>query len=175
MPVKLQSSSGGSVTLQTGSTASNYTHTVPSVDGTVMVSGNMPTFCAYQSSAQTISNSTWTKLQFQTEEWDTANCFDSTTNYRFTPNVAGYYQVNMAVAYGPGTNSEFTTALYKNGSNYKYFWDISTTWYLVNGSVTVYLNGSTDYIELYAWIATGQALNANAINTYFQAIMVRSA
>ena len=141
------------------------------------IAGTGPAFSAYQSSAQTISNSTWTKLQFQTEEWDTANCFDSTTNYRFTPNVAGYYQVNMALSYGPGTNSEFVTALYKNGSTYKYFWDLTTTWYLVNGSVTVYLNGTTDYIELYMvqYSGSSKTLSASSQTTYFQATLVRAA
>jgi len=39
----------------------------------------------------------------------------------------------------------------------------------------VYLNGSTDYIELYANISTGQILNSAIHNVYFQAAMVRSA
>ena len=35
-----------------------------------------------------------TKIVFNAKEFDTANAFDSTTNYRFTPQVAGYYQFN---------------------------------------------------------------------------------
>jgi len=173
--ISLNGDTSGAILLQAPAIAGSTTLTLPAQTGTLGIAG--PAFSAYQSSAQTISNSTWTKLQFQTEEWDTANCFDSTTNYRFTPNVAGYYQVNMAVAYGPGTNSEFTTALYKNGSNYKYFWDLSTTWYLVNGSVMVYLNGTTDYIELYMvqYSGSSKTLTASSQTTYFQAFLARAA
>jgi hypothetical protein len=68
-----------------------------------MVSGNMPAFSAYQSSGQTLSSATATKLNFQTEEFDTNNNFDSTTNMRFTPTVAGYYQVNGGLSNNTGT------------------------------------------------------------------------
>jgi hypothetical protein len=45
----------------------------------------------------TITSNTFTKVQINTEEFDTNSNFDSTTNYRFTPTVAGYYQVNGSV------------------------------------------------------------------------------
>lgn len=45
---------------------------------------NTPTFKARLSADQTISASTETKLQWDTEVWDTNSAFDSTTNYRFT-------------------------------------------------------------------------------------------
>ena len=47
MAIKLQSSSGGSVTLDVPVTASNYSLTIPAKTGTAMVSGNMPAFSAY--------------------------------------------------------------------------------------------------------------------------------
>jgi len=59
-----------------------------------------PAFVAYYNtggSGTLITTNTWTKVPFNTEVYDTANCFD-TTNYRFTPSVAGYYQIN-ATAY----------------------------------------------------------------------------
>ena len=84
--IKLSTPSSGSISLSPANTASNLTITVPAVTGTMNIQG--PAFSAYQSSAQTLSSNTVTKIQFQTEEFDTANCFDSTTNYRFTPNVA---------------------------------------------------------------------------------------
>ena len=63
----------------------------------VQASNAAPCFSAYQSITQTLSNATLTKIQLQTEEFDTNSNFDSTTNYRFTPTVAGYYQVNGVV------------------------------------------------------------------------------
>ena len=50
-----------------------------------------PAFSVYLSSTQTISNATTTKIQFNAKEFDTNSNFDATTNYRFTPSVAGYY------------------------------------------------------------------------------------
>jgi hypothetical protein len=139
------------------------------------VAGTGPAFSAYQSSAQSLSASTWTKLQFQTEEFDTNNNFDSTTNYRFTPTVAGYYQVIgcyavLSVATGA------SIAIYKNGTVYKSGSGnpnstTSNTWQM---SALVYLNGSTDYVEVYGYISAAQSLLATAQVTYFQASMVRS-
>mgnify|MGYP003341762727 CR=1 FL=1 len=54
MPIKLQSSSGGSVTVNIPVTASNYNVTVPAATGTAMVSGNMPAFSYYASTATTL-------------------------------------------------------------------------------------------------------------------------
>ena len=88
--------------------------------GNVDVTGNVitdaPAFSAYIGSAQTVSPSTTTKLQFNSERFDTASAYDSTTNYRFTPLVAGYYQVNIGFI---GTNTTDTLViLYKNGADY---------------------------------------------------------
>lgn len=139
------------------------------------VAGNGPAFSAYQSSSQTLSSATWTKIQLQTEEFDTASCFDNTTNYRFTPNVAGYYQVSGCFE----VNSSATTmqlTVYKNGSAFKkYQVSNSATVVTVSGSALIYLNGSTDYVELYGWIGSGQLLNAASSAVYFQAALVRAA
>ena len=172
MSVILKASGGGSVTLQEPSTASDLTVNFPAAGGTAMVSGNMPAFSAYQSSAQTLSSATFTKLQFQTEEWDTANCFDNATNYRFTPNVAGYYLVTGSMTLGD-TNSNNIVGIYKNGSVAR-FSSVNTV-DRSQISAYIYLNGTTDYIELYGRVAYGQILDAASTNTFFQASLVRSA
>ena len=136
-----------------------------------------PAFSAYQSIAQTITAVTVTKLQFQSEEFDTANCFDNATNYRFTPNVAGYYQVSGG--------ETITTApcghqlvVYKNGSAFKRIF-ASTGGALTDaayGSCLIYLNGSTDYIELYVtYLTVTNNISASPTNTYFSAFLARSA
>ena len=61
---------------------------------TLGVFGNQPAFRAYNVAVQNISNATWTKVQLTTELFDTNSNFDNSTNYRFTPTVAGYYQFN---------------------------------------------------------------------------------
>ena len=132
-----------------------------------------PAFSASQSSAQTLSSNTVTKIQFQTKEFDTANAFDNTTNYRFQPLVAGYYQFTGGVSVGT-TQTPISIIFYKNGSAFKYVTQIGTSGSGF-GSALIYLNGTTDYVEMYGVISTGQALNAGASLTYFQASMVRAA
>lgn len=118
------------------------------------VAGTGPAFSVYQGTAQSVTSGAYTKIAFDTENFDTSSCFNTST-YRFTPNVAGYYQINL-VMYGIGTSAVYLqTAVYKNGSN------ISNTLAPVqqgaNGScmnsVLVYMNGSTDYIEGYGVVS----------------------
>jgi hypothetical protein len=140
-----------------------------------------PTFSAYRgTSTQSISNATYTKVQINLEEWDTANCFDSTTNYRFTPTVAGYYQVSGCVTYDPAASGKFFCSIYKNAAIYKNGTGVpfvATQYLNANVSALVYLNGSTDYIELYTYQSSGGALVMydSQTSTFFQAALVRSA
>ena len=137
-----------------------------------------PAFSAYASSSQNFSIGVWTKVLFQTEEFDTNNNFASST---FTPTVAGYYQINTTIAFGANSTSGEAVALYKNGTINK----IGT--YALNGNVgnrissnfLVYCNGSTDYIEIYA--VNNTAANplasqaSGATDTFVQGFMARSA
>jgi hypothetical protein len=142
-------------TITTLNTPGSNTATFPSATGTVMVSGNMPAFSAYYSgAAQTPAASTFTKIIFNTEDFDTANCFDSTTNYRFTPTVAGYYQINLICCVGQNGSllTNYVAALYKNGVRYA----STSTGQIANGgygnqsiSLIIFFNGSTDYVEAY--------------------------
>jgi hypothetical protein len=140
------------------------------------VAGNGPAFSAWQSSAQSLTINTVTKLQFQTEEFDTANCFDNSTTFRFTPNVAGYYQVSGALT-NATILAQLLLTLYKNGGVYKRLYnDINGGNTSTGaGSCLVFLNGSTDYIELYGMTTSTQNAFPDASSTYFQAVLVRAA
>ena len=177
----LTQSADNSGVLQLASGTGNLV-TIPSVTGTVMVSGNMPAFSVSRTgSNQSISNATATKVQLNTEEFDTANCFDSTTNYRFTPTVAGYYQLNGAVALNATTMTIIVGFIYKNGNQFKRGTDIRTTINtdsVVTVSALVYANGTTDYFELYAYInaTAGSPVFVNdSTSTYFNGTLVRAA
>ena len=85
----------GTITLQAPAVSGSTTLTLPAATGTMMVSGNMPAFSAYQSVGTTANNSTWTKIACNIEEFDTNSYYDNATNYRFTPLIAGYYQVML--------------------------------------------------------------------------------
>ena len=145
----LTQSADNSGVLQLASGTGNLV-TVPSVTGTAMVSGNMPAFSVSRTgSNQTITVSTFTKVQLNTEEFDTNNCFDSATNYRFTPTTAGYYQINGAVnsESSTGTINRCIASIYKNGSEFKRGSDTNAnaTFISVVNSL-IYFNGTTDYV-----------------------------
>jgi len=183
MSVILKASGGGSVTLQEPSTASDLTVNFPAAGGTAMVSGNMPAFSAYKTSHQSYSNNTWTKITYDTEEYDTNSNFASST---FTPTVAGYYLFtarNQFIADGVAM-AEINSAFFKNGSiaktgTYKYQPAALTAQFGSNISAVIYCNGSTDYVEcygrtdgstLYVYGAAGAAPY-----TYFQGTLMRAA
>ena len=66
--------------------------------------------------------------------------------------------------------------LYKNGIVNKFLQNtFPTNVSGINGSALIYCNGSTDYLEVYAYASIAQALVNTLDRTYFQAVMVRSA
>lgn len=98
-----------------------------------------------------IATSTFTKIQFTTEEFDTNSNFDNATNYRFTPTVAGKYLVTLAATVkNLGSGKFMALSIEKNGSRFK---DVLTA---ANGAISdagtsitalIDFNGSSDYIE----------------------------
>lgn len=141
------------------------------------VAGNGPAFSAYASSGTVCSNGGSTKIVLNSEEFDTNNNFDSTTNYRFTPTVAGYYNVNGYVSCGSSSGCYIT--IFKSGSEFKRGTQTESASPQVGYIVTsqIYFNGTTDYAELYFGNFSGSSKTTNSGSsfTYFQAAMVRSA
>lgn len=139
------------------------------------VSTTAPTFSAYQSVAQSIASGSIVKIQLQTEEWDTANAFDNVTNYRFTPQVAGYYLFTYSVGWDSGLTNVLTM-LFKNGVRMK---DsvLPSSGIITGGSGMLFLNGTTDYVELFGFQASGVAHNTSAAvnQTFLQGHFVRPA
>ena len=128
-------------------------------------------------SAQTFNQNTFTKIQFNAEDYDTDNCFDSTTNYRFTPNKAGYYQLNVHIRVSKTGQSLSQASLYKNGAYYNYFyiWTNTGSSYTLGSSDLVYFNGSTDYVEVFIYDsdASGRDVPGDDI-TNFSGVWIRS-
>lgn len=122
-----------------------------------------PSVSAYRAtSSQSLTSATWTKAQLNAEEFDTGNCFDSTTNYRWTPNVAGYYMVSFQGNFNGASMSNAESALRKNGVSVANgsFGGTDSNAFVSVGSKLVYMNGSTDYLELWLY-ATGTSPVAN--------------
>jgi len=161
--------SASSLTLQTNGTTAAVT-----IDTSQNVSipkgvGGTPSFSAYPSATTSLTQFTVTKITYGTEEWDTNSNFASS---RFTPTVAGYYQVNASTSLA-STSALTYIYVYKNGSAYKSGTLVTASnWTIV--SCQVYLNGSTDYIEIYVQ-QNGLTQNneTTSSNNYFQATLIR--
>jgi len=173
--VVLNGDTSGAVTLSVPAVAGTNTVTIAAQTGTLNAAG--PAFSAYNTAGQSTTANVAAKLQFNLETFDTNNCFDSTTNYRFTPTVAGYYQLNCLVFQG-SINMQMILQLYKNGSLYQEM----ARQYTVspngssNGSCLVYANGSTDYFEVYVVTSSNASLGAGAAPYFwFSGCLVRGA
>lgn len=127
-----------------------------------------PAFSAIASTTQAVTTATNTKVNLGSEEYDTHNCFDTTLS-RFTPTVSGYYQINGNVTLSSG--AQVLSYIYKNGAAYR-----SGSNILSGGSssvsVLVYMNGTTDYLELWGLSGTTQNLSAGS---YLQGVLVKPA
>lgn len=138
-----------------------------------------PAFRAFRNSTgQSISASTATKVQFNAETFDTANCFDSTTNYRFTPNVAGYYQFTGAVEASSTSGGYIGVFIYKNGSRVaanRQAPYVSNS-HQAQTTDLISMNGTTDFVEVFAFLngGSGVTINAGSDETYFTGVWVRS-
>ena len=145
----------------------------------VQASNAAPAFSAYLNANQTLSNNAFTKIACNTEEFDTNNNYDNATNYRFTPTVAGYYNITGGARVSATALTDFVLVIYKNGSEYKRGsgWLMTASTVQLTCANLVYLNGSTDYVEIYAYMSATSGLIAagGASFTYFQAAMIRSA
>ena len=135
-------------------------------------------FRAGKSGNQTIALSTTAKIVIDSETLDTATCFDPTTNYRFTPNVAGYYAINGSVyALSGGLGAGATFDLYKNGSVYatRYMLSIANAsqsmW--CDLSEVVQMNGTTDYLELYSTTNSTAGIQILSSQTSFSGFLIK--
>ncbi|EKE25859.1 MAG: hypothetical protein ACD_5C00016G0008 [uncultured bacterium] len=66
---------------------------------------------------QSIATSTDTKVQFNAESYDTNSNFDSSTNYRYTVPVTGYYQINCIISFATNGTGLRRVDIKKNGTS----------------------------------------------------------
>jgi hypothetical protein len=123
---------------------------------------NTPAFLAYPSSDQSIANATQVVVAFNTEVFDTDNCYDTST-YRFTPNVAGKYFVYAQTASNNTDDFDaWETQIYKNGTSGTALAFAGVRHENKDGmhsSVVVDMNGSSDYLTVTCYQNRGQATN----------------
>jgi hypothetical protein len=137
-----------------------------------------PAFFAHRTSTQSVTAGTTTKVQLNGELFDTHGCFDSTTNYRFTPTVAGYYQFNATLGIFGNNGSQSNVVLRKNGSDYCNTLAVvgAGTAARITTSTLAYMNGSTDYMEMFGVGQSGTVeFIGGADSTQFSGVLVRRA
>jgi hypothetical protein len=138
------------------------------------VVGNGPLFRAYQSSSQSFGANSPTKINLQTEDFDTNSNFSSS---RFTATVEGYYSIFGAVEMSSFTD-RIIAIIYKNGSAYSRGSQSGAgSGYVSQVLDIVYLNGSTDYIELYGLHFEGASRTTvpASASTHLAGCLIRSA
>jgi hypothetical protein len=157
----------GTTNLTIGSTNTS-TITMPSGE----VTGHcFPSFRVQPSATQNVPNQTWTKLNFNTEIWDTDSAYDTST-YRFTvpSGKAGKYFTQYSVGVrDSATINVVDIAWYLNGAQdrtFRRYHQASSTSNQYQTQVqTMTINLSVgDYLELYMWQNAGGNLEVNNQN-----------
>jgi len=152
-------SSGDTITIPSGATITNN-GTQTGFGGT-----NTPTFLAYKTSNQSISNSSATKVTFEAEQLDSGSVYD-TSNSKFTPGVAGYYWIGAKWRYDSGTNaSQASWRLYKNGSIISKVTIPNDDYTGMTYNQLIY-SDADDYFEMYAYQNSGGSITINGDSTY---------
>lgn len=125
-------------------------------------------FRATRGTSQSISNGTFTKVQFNTETFDTNSTYDNATNFRHTPTVPGKFLYTVVLNFDPFTNANkfFQVSIYKNGVQVSLADVNNNAAGASPPSITLSdildMNGSTDYVEIYVFHNDGGARNIAA-------------
>jgi hypothetical protein len=140
------------------------------------VAGTGPAFSATPTTTQSVTSATYTKVNFGTENFDTNNNFASS---RFTPTVAGYYFISGSIySVSTAAATYIWAIIYKNGGT-AFSGNLNTPVTTVDGIGTVngliYMNGSTDYVEMYCYLAGTSPVVQTGANTVFSGFLARGA
>lgn len=152
----------GVLTIAAPNTSTDRTLSLPDNTGSIIttastVTPKVPLLVAYKdSAAQSIPTNTFTKVTFDAEEIDTDGWFASST---YTPQQAGYYHVTCGLYWQFLQSDIGLVNLYKNGSLavrlQRETVNSNNNDTEVSGDAIVHCNGSTDYLEIYAYQDAG--------------------
>lgn len=119
--------------------------------------------------SQSVTASSWTKLTWSTEVFDTNNNFSGD---KFTPTVAGKYLVTATIeCFGVPTNGYCAPGIYKNGAIFMYSSSTGSGNTGDSVSVVVEMNGTTDYLEAYA-VSGGTSISGSITTTSFSGALI---
>ena len=130
---------------------------------------NTPAFSVYRNGTQAIANNTATKVQYNTENFDTDNTFDNSTNYRYTPAFSGKsFLVGSIRLYGTDDFNNYTLEIHKNGT--AILRQQNSHWHYESAQVSgIVTHDTDDYFEVYVTQQSGSSLDVMSGSeiTYF--------
>ena len=120
---------------------------------------NTPAFSVYRNGTQAIANNTATKVQYNTENFDTDNTFDNSTNYRYTPAFSGKsFLVGSIRLYGTDDFNNYTLEIHKNGT--AILRQQNSHWHYESAQVSgIVTHDTDDYFEVYVTQQSGSSLD----------------
>jgi hypothetical protein len=156
------STNTSTIALKSGATLTNFPN-------------NTPAFAANLASDFTATEDAAVKVAFATEKFDTDGKYDNSTNYRFTPGVAGKYYCYLRIGFkehntstgSVSADAEIDARIYKNGSSISHSGNHSAVSSL-QGVISVFTAviedfNTTDYIEAYVGLQNND-VNANLLS-----------
>jgi len=147
--------------------------TLKRIDVSLVGGKNTPAFMAKQTGTQNINNTTWTKVQFNAEVFDTDGTYDHSSNYRWTPGVAGKYFMYLGITIDDlDDGKRLFTKVYKNGSGVAESLTLSSsgvTEKSSNNTSFIDIADDDDYYEAYVYHDIG---SAEDIRTDYQSIFM---
>ena len=150
----------------------DFTH----IKGAGAGESNDPSFHAYNPQNGNIATSTNVVISNNTELFDSSSAYD-TSNYRFTPQVAGYYFLYASVRYQSSTTSfdRIDLSISKNGSTILSARNGNRDYSTCNVSGIVQANGSSDYFDMQSYQASGGTISITTDDeyTYFGGFLIK--
>jgi len=130
-----------------------------------------PAFHALLSANQEgLSDGATTRINCNTEILDSDNAYDNSSNYRFTPQTAGKYFVYaqvMADSDGTANLVDMDLEIRKNNTTISKstmnFSNNNIRLATINSQAVISLNGSSDYLDVYVYVNTGDGGNYKII------------
>ena len=144
--------------------------------GTRSLEASTPYLVAYAAYTNSVSSSTWASLGSWSTSNDTHSWFSASTG-RYTPQIAGWYLVSAARRHGysgVGESGQHYIAVFKNGNNVGEPAGFSQgsggypSWWVHK---TVFLNGTTDYVEMKMYDSVAQS-NVGGV---LESVLIREA
>ena len=145
-----------------------------------------PAFKAFLSASQTgLTSSADTKVNFDAIEYDVGGYYDNTTNYRYTPLVAGYYHIVFSASCGGAIDIEdFILNIVKNDifvtQGRLHMTGLTNDDFFASSIHTqdiIHMNGTTDYLHCSARVhseeATSPEIREGKDRSYFSGLLLQ--